>query len=81
MCNLISYLLHFSGLLFYEYLLINFQISILYFSFLYLWIKESVYLIEQIEFKFNDKQTNKLRVTLDILLILIILYRNSRYLV
>ncbi|MEF9920772.1 accessory gene regulator B family protein [Anaerorhabdus sp.] len=80
MCNLISYLLYFCGLFFNECLSINFLIPILFISFLYLWIKGSVYSSEQIEFKFMDKQTKKLRIVLLILLILCLLYQQGQYL-
>ncbi|SJZ92162.1 accessory gene regulator B family protein, partial [Anaerorhabdus furcosa] len=79
-CNLISYFLYFSGLALNKLLSINFLIPLLLISFLYLWIKGAIYSVDQFEFKFQDKQTNKLKIILIILLVLIALYKKSQYL-
>lgn len=79
-CNLISYLFYFSGLLLNQLVSINFLIPLLLGSFLYLWIKGSIYSIAQIEFKFRDKQTKNLRIVLVTLITLILLYQKGQYL-
>lgn len=79
-CNLISYLFYFSELLLNQLLSINFIIPLLLASFLYLWIKESIYSMNQIEFKYRDKQTDKLKIILITLLVLIVLYKKGQYL-
>lgn len=79
-CNLISYFLYFSGLSLNKLLSINFLIPLLLISFLYLWNKGAIYSIDQIEIKFRDKQTNKLKIILIILLVLIVLYKKGQYL-
>lgn len=79
-CNLISHLFYFSGLLLNQLLSINFLIPLLLASFLYLWIKGSIYSMNQIEFKYRDKQTDKLKIILITLLVLFVLYKKGQYL-